>query len=104
MENRNGGGAQDHHRDRQSEIKLHEAHAIGVALAGGGDEGDGAGLRRHDGEAHGVPWHRFASQEIFVHGGAAAAAVQSVADDEREPREHYHPIEWPHEAKTLVKT
>ena len=62
VEDGHGRGGEDHHRDRQPEVKLHEAHAVDISLAGGGDEGDGARLRRHDRKTHGVPRHGFAGQ------------------------------------------
>ena len=103
MEDRHRRGREDHHRDRQSEIELHEAHAVDVGLAGGGDEGDGARLRRHDGERHGVPRHGLAGQQILVDGVAAAALVEAVDDDEDERADQHHPVERSHE-KTRVNT
>ena len=90
------GRADDHHRDRQSEIELHEAHAVDVGLPGGGDEGDGAGLRGHDRERHGVPRHRFAGQQVAIDCVAAAAAIQPVRNDEGERRGQDNPVERPH--------
>jgi hypothetical protein len=72
----------DHdHRQREAEVKLHETHAIGIRLPGGGDEGDGAGLRRHDGKGHGVPRHGFSSEQVAVDGVAAARPVEAVSND-----------------------
>ena len=83
-------------RDGKPEIELHEAHAVGVALTRGGDEGDGAGLGRHNREPHGVPGHGFAGQQVLVHGAAATSAIEAIADDEDQPAKHDHPIEGPH--------
>ena len=66
MEDRHGGGGEDHHGDGQSEIELDEAHAVDVGLPGGGDEGDGAGLGGHDGKTHGVPGHGVSGQQYLI--------------------------------------
>ena len=87
----------DHdHGDGQAEVSLHEAHAIHVRLAGGGDERDGAGLRGHDGERHRVPRHGLAGEQVPVHRVAAAAAVQAVGDDGHQRGEQDHPIQGSH--------
>jgi hypothetical protein len=40
---------QNHHGQRQAKVELHETKPIFVGLARRGQEGDGAGLRGHDG-------------------------------------------------------
>jgi hypothetical protein len=44
-----------HHGQRKPEVELNEAHALQEPLAGGAQEGDGAGLRGHHAERHGPP-------------------------------------------------
>ena len=88
-----GNAGDDHHGDGQAEVELHEAQAIDVALAGGGDERDGAGLGGHDGEAHGVPGHGFAGEQKLVDGLAAAAAIESVEHQGGERGDQREPIE-----------
>ena len=96
IKNRHHHGRDHDHGDGQSEVSLHEAHAIHVRLAGGGDKRDGAGLGGHDGERHGVPRHGFAGEQVAVHRVAAAAAVQAVGDDGNQRREQDHPIQGSH--------
>ena len=96
MENRHGGGADNHHSDGQPEVELHEPHAIHVRLAGGGNERDRAGLRGHNRKRHGVPRHGAAGQQVAVYGVAAAAAVEAVGDNRHQRGDQDDPIERSH--------
>ena len=96
VEDGDGGRAQNHHRDRQAEVELHEAHAVDVSLAGGGDERDRAGLGRHDREAHRVPRHCLAGKQIVAGGCAAAPPPEPEAGDRDYGRDHHDPVERRH--------
>jgi len=96
VESRDGKGRDGDHGQRQAQIHLDEAHAIDVALACGGDEGDGAGLGGHDGERHGVPRHGFVGEQILVRGLAAVAAPESIEDCADECGEENQPIGGSH--------
>ena len=78
------------------EIAPASGDRIDVGLRRGGDEGGGAGLRRHDREAHGVPRHGLAREQKLIRGVRAAAAVQSVGDQEDQPPDENNPVEWSH--------
>ncbi len=103
VKNRDRGGGQDDHRERESEIELHEPHAVDVGLAGGRNESHCARLGRHDGQSHGIPGHGPSGEHVLIRCSAAPAAIESVADDERQPTEHDHPIERPHAEKIRPK-
>ncbi len=103
MEDRDCCRREDHHRDGQSEVELHETHTVDVGLAGGRDESDGARLGRHDRESHGIPGHGLAGEQILVYGVRAAALVQAVKDDEQKRAGQDAPIEGPH-SQALVNT
>ena len=104
VKNGHGRGRENHHRDGQSKIELHKAHAVDISLASGGDESDGAGLSGHDGEPHGVPGHRSPGQQIVFDRAALPAAPQAVRDNRAEPKKHGHPVEWSHGAVTIENT
>ena len=74
-------GRDENHRNREPEVELHEAHTVDVTLASGGDECDGAGLRRHDGQRHGVPRHLVVGEHEALRRLLASAAPQAIEDD-----------------------
>ena len=96
VKKRDHGRRQNHHRQRQPEVELHEAHAVDISLPSGSDKGDGAGLRRHDGKTHGPPGHGFARQKIIPDGLFPAALVQSVADDHDQGEYQDNPVQQSH--------
>jgi hypothetical protein len=55
VEERHHREREDHHRDRQAEIELHESHAVGISLPRRPHQRDSAQLRGHHREARGPP-------------------------------------------------
>ena len=82
---RDGSDREDHHPDRQAEVELHEAHSIHIGLAGGGEEGDGAGLGGHDRQQHGIPAHAAVGQKV-AGDVLAAAALPDPVDHNKDQR------------------
>jgi len=85
------------HGQRQAEIHLDEPHAVGVSLAGGGEEGDGARLGGHDGQGDRVPAHAPARQKVFLEAVCLAALVDAEAGDEGQGAAQHQPVQERHE-------
>ena len=76
------GDGEDHHRDREPEVVLHEAHAVDERLPGRRRERDGARLRGHDGERDRIPGHGPSRQEVSLEIARRPALVEAEADDQ----------------------
>ena len=90
---RDRGDREDHHRDRQAEVELDEAHPVGVCLTGRGEERDGARLRRHDRQRDDPPRCGAARHEVALHVLLVAALRHAPDDDEDEGRSQDRPVE-----------
>ncbi len=83
-------GGDEHQGQRHAEIILHEIQSAGIALAGSGDEGDGAGLRGGDRYANGQPADVFIPLQIVaqiampprMEGGIGRDAQQAAQQDD----------------------
>ena len=80
-EERHDRERQDHHRERQAEIELHEAQAGEVRLAGRPDDRDGAHLRRHHRQPDRPPRQRSVREEVAVDFVGPLRSAQAVDDD-----------------------
>ena len=86
-----------HHGERQPQVELHEAHAVHIGLTRRGEEGDGAGLGRHDGEADGVPAGVPVGQQVAFRILAVAALPEPEEHDESQGPAQDEPVEATHE-------
>ena len=98
MQERHQRHAEDDHRDRQPEVELHEAHAVGRALPRGADHGDGRELRRHDGQADRPPGEVAAGEEVALDVVGPLRAPQAVPDHVHEVHDHDEPVDPVHGA------
>ncbi len=87
---------EDHHRDRQPEVELHESHAVDIGLAGGRNERDRARLRRHDRQADRVPGHMPAGDHERAHIVRASSPPEAVQRHVSERGAEDQPVSDPH--------
>src|SRR5690606_4026320 len=87
---------EDHHRQRQSEVELHEAHPVVEALARGADHGDGAELRRHHRKADGPPGIAPVAEEVPLDLTAAACVLDAGVDDPGQVEPDDEPVDGMH--------
>ena len=85
--------AENHHHQRLGQVDLDELHAEAVGLPGGSDEGDGAGLGGHDGEADQAPGKAAVPQEIAFDTGALPALIQTDQEDQDHVKGKDRPVE-----------
>ncbi len=90
------GHAEDDHGEGQPEVHHEESHAVGVGLARGSDEGDGADLRGHHRQADRPPPHLAPGQEEVGHLAVAAAHVDAEGGDSDEIEGEDAPVEGRH--------
>ena len=93
VEQRHQGDAQDHHGDGKAEVDLDEPHPVHVGLAGRTHQRDGARLGGHHRQAHGVPGHRAARQEVVLEAAVPPPRPVADGDDQREVRRDDDPVE-----------
>ena len=96
VEKRHERDAEDHHRQRQPEVELHEPHSVGGALPRRADHRHGGELRRHDGQSDGPPRQAAIGEEVSLDLLRAARPSQPVDHDVREPPDDDHPIQPMH--------
>ncbi|MNS89975.1 hypothetical protein D3C72_1240080 [compost metagenome] len=83
MINRNKGDADDNHRQRKPEVKLHEAHPVIKSLSWSRKEGNSAGLGCHYRNSYGIPRSLIVPQDIILHVFAASSFPGTIKDDEK---------------------
>ena len=96
VEERHERHAEDDHRDRQPEVELHEAHAVGVALPGRPDQRDRAQLRRHHREADGPPRQAAVREQIAFDLVRVLGAADAVPHHPHQVEADDDPIEQVH--------
>jgi hypothetical protein len=97
VEERDDGDRQDHHGDGQAKVELHEAHAVGVALACGAHQRHRAHLRGHHRQAGRPPREAPIRQQVAVHLVGRAGPLQPVVDDPDEIGADDEPIDEVHD-------
>ena len=90
------GDGQDHHGERQREIELNEAQAVGVALTRRADHGDGTQLGRHHREASRPPGNAPLGEEVALEFVAVFRAPETVVDDPRHEGDEDRPVQPMH--------
>ena len=93
VEERHERHRQDHHRERQAEVELDEAHAVGIRLAGRADQRDGAELRRHHRQADRPPRQAAVGEQVPFDAGAGLGPPQAVDDDPEQVADDNEPVE-----------
>ena len=88
-------GGEDHHRNRQTEVELHEAHPVLVGLAGSGEERDGTRLCGDDRQPDRPPPEIGAPANEAVH-RLDPNAERTVANDGGDRRDENGPVERSH--------
>ena len=87
---------QDDHGQRQAEVELDEAQAVGVALPGRADERDGAQLGRHHGEPDRPPRQAAVRQEVGLGRALETGTFDAVPDQPADEANRKRPVERVH--------
>ena len=97
VQERNDGDAQNHHGDRQAEVKLYEAEAVGGALPRGANECHGRQLGGHDREPYRPPREATIGEEVPFDVGGATRSTQAVYHHHHKVQRHDGPINPVHQ-------
>ena len=103
MIQRHGGDGEYDHGQWQAKIKLDEAHAILVCLAGSRKECNSTRLSGHDGNANCPPGEALITQQVTLHVLRATSLPGTIANDQQQRTKKNNPINYIHENENVMR-